>query len=511
MRKSILTSIFIAIMLLSGQVALYASYGLNVIENDSIGVIYFNLGKAYTVVREQVKNFDRTADPNTRQQIEQMLATLGNDNPLGKDASVAKINEAIEKWHNDAVFLPTGGIWISVSKDLQPKVVIEASIKPDKIAELLKAVPNMQGIDLTPVNNVISFKVPGVDLPIEINNERIIIGKVSATPEQLSEAWQPYYKRVNSPDQHLALELDVQKVIESVLTLHQQKSTAISEKVCAANMRVMLGATEMYNMDNQVMMSELDINRLVKEQYLKEPPKCPNGGTYSAAGDLAKDGEIACSIHNTVTNLKKYDGPAQPAAKIDVASQLPDPRFQHITRARIFADTTGMLVAIAVKDEPTRQQFKEMLQQNLKMLEQQLSQNKGDARIETVKKMFASLTHVDRAPWLGISVKQSETEQILVGSAVVGVLAAIAIPNFQKARMQARQKACFANQRVLMGGVEMYNMDNEKMMNELNIQALVDGKYLKSVPQCPEGGTYSSEGDIAQEGRVKCSVHGSVD
>jgi competence protein ComGC len=152
-----------------------------------------------------------------------------------------------------------------------------------------------------------------------------------------------------------------------------------------------------------------------------------------------------------------------------------------------------------------------MLQQNLKMLEQQLSQNKGDARIETVKKMFASLTHVDRAPWLGISVKQSETEQILVGSAVVGVLAAIAIPNFQKARMQARQKACFANQRVLMGGVEMYNMDNEKMMNELNIQALVDGKYLKSVPQCPEGGTYSSEGDIAQEGRVKCSVHGSVD
>ncbi len=249
----------------------------------------------------------------------------------------------------------------------------------------------------------------------------------------------------------------------------------------------------------------------MKDQYLKSPPQCPDGGTYSASADLSKEGEIRCTIHNTVSDLKKFDGPAKPQPKLDVASQLPDPRLQHITRARIFADKEGMLLAIAVKDEPTRQQFKEMLQQNLKMLEEQLSQNKGDARIETVKKLFAALTHVDRAPWLGVSVKQTENEQILVGSAVVGVVAAIAIPNFQKARATARKNACLANQRVMMGATEMYNMDNEKMLHSLDIQALVADQYLKAAPDCPENGVYSSEGDLAQEGRIKCSIHGSVE
>jgi hypothetical protein len=276
MRKSILVSVFVAVMLLACQGVLYASYGLNVIESDSIGVIYFNLGKAYNMLREQVKNFDKTSDANTRQQVEQMLGTMADKSPFGKDLSVAKINEAIEKWHNDGVFIPTGGVWISVSKDLQPKVVIEASIKPDKIAEYLKSAPNTQGVDFTPKNNVISFNAPGMDLPVEISSERIVIGKVAATPQQPGDSWQPYYKRVTSPDQHLAVELDVQSVIESVLTLHQQRSAATSEKICAANMRVMMGATEMYNMDNAEMMSKLDIDKLVKGQYLREPtrPAC---------------------------------------------------------------------------------------------------------------------------------------------------------------------------------------------------------------------------------------------
>jgi len=511
MRKSFMVSILVAVILLSSQGAVLASFGLNVIENESIGVIYFNLGKAYNVVREQVRNFDKTADPNTKQQVEQMLGTIAAESPFGKDLSIAKLNEAIEKWHNDGVFIPTGGVWVSVSKDLQPKVVIEASIKPDKIAEFLKSSPNTQGVDFTPKDNVIRFDVPGMALPVEINSERIVIGKVAAAPAKLGESWQAYHKRVTSPDQHLAIEVDVQSVIESVLTLHQQRSTSTSEKTCAANMRVMLAATEMYNMDNAKGLSDLNVSELVKGQYLKEPMTCPDGGTYSARGDLMQDGEICCSIHNTVNDLKKHDGPAKPLPKVDVASQLPDPRLQHITRARIFADTEGMLLAVAVKDEPTRQQFKEMLQDNLKMLEQQLSQNKGDARIETVKKLFAALTNVDRAPWLGVSVKQTENEQILVGTAVVGVLAAIAIPNFKKARDNARKNACLANQRVLLGATEMYNMDNEKMLHELNIQALLDGKYLKSAPVCPDGGTYSADGDLAENGRIKCNVHGSVD
>ncbi|MBU1107785.1 MAG: hypothetical protein KKB51_14020 [Candidatus Riflebacteria bacterium] len=513
MQKYLLSAFLIAaLLLLPGQSKLFAaSYGLNVIENDSIGVIYFNLGKAYNVLREQVNNFDKTADENTKQQIEQVIKSLPADSPLGKDLSVAKIKEILDKWHSDAVFIPTGGVWISVSNDLKPKIVIEAQIKLDKLAELLKSAPPAKDMDLTPKNNVIKFEIPGMDQSVEISSERIVIGDVSATPAQLNESWQPYFKRVSSPDQHLSVELDVQAIIQKVLSMKGPMSGG-REKACAANMRVMLGAVEMYNMDNTEMMHELNIDPLVKDKYLKSAPVCPDGGTYSAHGDLVEDGQIACSIHNTVEDLKKYDGPAKPEAAQDYSSQLPDPRIKHIVRARIFADTAGLLLAVAVDDEPIRQQFKEMLQQSLKMLEEQAAQNKADARTETIKKMFASLTHVDRAPWLGVSIKQSENEQMLVGTAVVGIMAAIAIPNFKKARFEAQKKACFANQRVLMGATEMYNMDNEKMLSEVNIEALLNGKYLKSAPVCPQSGTYSAIGDLAgEDGKITCSEHGSVE
>lgn len=196
----------------------------------------------------------------------------------------------------------------------------------------------------------------------------------------------------------------------------------------------------------------------------------------------------------------------------DYTKHLPDPRMKHIIRARIFADTTGVLLAIAVNDEPVRQQFKSIMQENLKKIEEQIVQSKGDPRTETVKKMLATITHVDRAPWLGVSLKQTEGEQFLTGTAVVGVLAAIAIPNFVKARDNAQANGCFANQRILLGATEMYNMDNEKMLNELNIEALLKGQYLKSAPVCPGGGTYGSTGNLAAEdGKINCSKHGSVE
>jgi competence protein ComGC len=102
----------------------------------------------------------------------------------------------------------------------------------------------------------------------------------------------------------------------------------------------------------------------------------------------------------------------------------------------------------------------------------------------------------------------------LVPIAAVGTLAAIAVPNFKKARSKARAKACFANQRVLLGATEMYNMDNTEMIKEMNdkvIQTLLEGQYLRSVPVCPDGGKYISEGDISADGRIKCTVHGSVE
>ncbi len=102
--------------------------------------------------------------------------------------------------------------------------------------------------------------------------------------------------------------------------------------------------------------------------------------------------------------------------------------------------------------------------------------------------------------------------ELMIVVAIIGVLAAIATPNFRKARESARDKACMANMRVITGAVEMYNMDNQDLMRQLNMDALLKGKYLKSKIVPPEPGCrYLAIGDLSAGGEVYCQLHGNVD
>ncbi|PKL44992.1 MAG: competence protein ComG [Candidatus Riflebacteria bacterium HGW-Riflebacteria-1] len=102
--------------------------------------------------------------------------------------------------------------------------------------------------------------------------------------------------------------------------------------------------------------------------------------------------------------------------------------------------------------------------------------------------------------------------ELMIVIAIIGILAAIAIPNFRKARQQARQKACFANQRVVMGAVEMYNMDSNKMLGTYDEGKLVSGKYLKSsIVPAEKDCTLSESGDLSKEGVIQCNNHGTIE
>lgn len=102
--------------------------------------------------------------------------------------------------------------------------------------------------------------------------------------------------------------------------------------------------------------------------------------------------------------------------------------------------------------------------------------------------------------------------ELMIVIAIIGILAAMAIPNFKKARESARQKACYSNIRVILGAIEMYNMDNSDMMTDVQISLLTAGKYLKSEPTKPETGcSYSASGDVTDTGVVICSLHGDVE
>lgn len=92
---------------------------------------------------------------------------------------------------------------------------------------------------------------------------------------------------------------------------------------------------------------------------------------------------------------------------------------------------------------------------------------------------------------------------------IVGIVAAIAIPNFTKARNSAREKACEANMRVLEGACELMSMDAKEPPESFDIGQLVKGGYLKSTPTCPQDGTYLIK-KTAEGVEVSCTKHGQL-
>lgn len=100
--------------------------------------------------------------------------------------------------------------------------------------------------------------------------------------------------------------------------------------------------------------------------------------------------------------------------------------------------------------------------------------------------------------------------EIMIVIAIIAVLAAIAIPNFQAARKRAQVRACYANLRSLAGALEYYcadiNMDYQ-ISSEADLKPIVDGGHLNATPKCPDGGKYTAQGGGKQ---AACSIHGSI-
>ena len=86
------------------------------------------------------------------------------------------------------------------------------------------------------------------------------------------------------------------------------------------------------------------------------------------------------------------------------------------------------------------------------------------------------------------------------------------IPNFKR-HTYNRDKICFSNIRVLQGAVEMYNMDVKKdeEMSNLDIDILINGKYLKEIPKKPEESCQYVGSDLNKSGSVFCTYHGDIE
>ena len=78
--------------------------------------------------------------------------------------------------------------------------------------------------------------------------------------------------------------------------------------------------------------------------------------------------------------------------------------------------------------------------------------------------------------------------EIMIVVAIIGLLAAIAIPNFIKARTTSQKNACINNLRQVDGAIQQWALENKKGAGAAVIYTDIKD-YLKNSVICPSGGT----------------------
>lgn len=78
--------------------------------------------------------------------------------------------------------------------------------------------------------------------------------------------------------------------------------------------------------------------------------------------------------------------------------------------------------------------------------------------------------------------------EIMIVVAIIGMLAAIAVPNFIRAREKARQATCISNLRQIHGAVATWALETGKNGDQSVQYSDISG-YLDHQVVCPAGGT----------------------
>ena len=78
--------------------------------------------------------------------------------------------------------------------------------------------------------------------------------------------------------------------------------------------------------------------------------------------------------------------------------------------------------------------------------------------------------------------------EIMIVVAIIGLLAAMAIPNFVKARTTSQQNTCINNLRQIDGAIQRWALELNKAAGAAVTFTDVSG-YLKNSVICPSGGT----------------------
>jgi len=100
--------------------------------------------------------------------------------------------------------------------------------------------------------------------------------------------------------------------------------------------------------------------------------------------------------------------------------------------------------------------------------------------------------------------------EIMIVVSLIGMLVAIALPNFLKSRRFSQRNACIASMRQIDGAKATWAMENKKASGDTPAATELYGadKYIRDEPKCPAGGDYTID---AIANKPSCSKAASPD
>jgi prepilin-type N-terminal cleavage/methylation domain-containing protein len=86
--------------------------------------------------------------------------------------------------------------------------------------------------------------------------------------------------------------------------------------------------------------------------------------------------------------------------------------------------------------------------------------------------------------------------EIMIVVAIIGLLAAIAIPNFVKARATSQANACINNLRQIDAAANQFALEQKKKTGDTinypgDLQPYIKLNSANAIPGCPAGGNYA--------------------
>jgi len=97
--------------------------------------------------------------------------------------------------------------------------------------------------------------------------------------------------------------------------------------------------------------------------------------------------------------------------------------------------------------------------------------------------------------------------EMLIVLGILGIILALAIPNFTRSRAEARKQLCIENLSQIESAKQLWGLENQKHAGSIPLSSDLIGptSYIKIMPQCAGGGTYSFNGLGAN---ATCTISG---